>query len=103
MEASLYFSSYPVRSQRNTILVGSRKDWDEYLQKRLGKVTSAPPLSVVIEKIIESPADPELSDLRKGKTPPTIKGFTPLVLVLPAVTGPTSSSVQEGTTIVPTI
>ena len=41
----------------NAISVGSRKDWDEYLQKLLGKVTSAPPSSVIIEEIVESPAD----------------------------------------------
>ena len=41
----------------NAISVGLRKDWDEYLQKHLGKVTSVPPSSVVIEEIIESPAD----------------------------------------------
>ena len=83
--------------------VGSRKDWDEYLQKCFGKVTSAPSSSVVIKEIIESLTDSGSSNSRKGQTLPTIEGFTPLVLALPAVTGPTSSSIQEGTAIAPAI
>ena len=57
-------SLFPLATQSgtscNAISVRSRKDWDEYLQKFLGKVTSAPPSSIVIEEIIESPADSEL-------------------------------------------
>ena len=79
-----------------------------WVKERLGRisietpwqVTSTPPFSVVIEEIIESPADPRSSDLGKGQAPPTIGGFTPLVLALPAVTVLASSSIQEGTTIV---
>ena len=78
-------------------------DWDEYLQKCLGKVSSAPPSSEVIEEIIEYPADLRLSDLEKGQAPLAIGGFTPLVLALLAVVEPTSSSIQEGTAILPAI
>ena len=81
---------------------GSSKDWDEYLQKRLGKVTSVPPSLVVIKETIESPTDLGLSDSGKGQASPAIEGFTPIVLALPVVVGPTLSSVQEGTDIVPT-
>ena len=87
----------------NAISVESRKDWDEYLLKCLGKVTSVLPSSVVIKEIIESPADSGSLDSRKGQTLPTIKGFTPLVLALPAIARPTSSSIQEGIAIVPPI
>jgi len=83
--------------------VGSRKDWDEYLQKCFGKVTSAPSSSVVIKEIIESLTDSGSSNSRKGQTLPTIEGFTPLVLALPAVAEPASLSVQEGIAIVPAI
>ena len=78
-------------------------DWDEYLQKCLGKVSSAPPSSEVIEEIIEYPADLRLSDLEKGQALLAIGGFTPLVLALLAVVEPTSSSIQEGTAILPAI
>ena len=61
------------------------------------------PSLVVIEEIIESPIDSGSLDLGKGQALPAIKGFTPLVLALPAVARPASSSVQEGTAIVPTI
>ena len=103
MAANLSPLTTQSRTSYNAILVGSRKDWDEYLQKHLGKVTSTPPFLVVIEEIIESLADSGLLDSRKDKIPPTIKGFTPLVLALPVITGPASSSVQEGTAIVPAI
>ena len=87
----------------NVVLVGSRKDWEKYLQKRLGKVTSMPPSSVVIKEIIESPVDSGSLDLGKGQAPSTIKGFTPLVLALLVVARLISSSIQEGTAIVPAI
>jgi len=96
-------SSYPVRANYNAISIGPRKDWGEYLLKRLGQVALAPSSSVVIEEILESPMDLGSSDSEKRQTPPTIKGFTPLVSALLTVTGPTSSSVQEGTAIVPAI
>ena len=41
----------------NAISVGSRKDWDEYVLKRLGQVASAPSTSVVIKEIVETLAD----------------------------------------------
>ena len=88
------------RTSSNAISVGPRKDCDEYLLNRLGKVTSVPPSSVVIEEIIESPANLESPDSRKRQAPLAIEGFTPLVLALPVVVGPASSLVQEGTTVV---
>ena len=96
-------SSYPVKASYNAISVGSRKDWGEYLLKRLGQVAPAPPSLVVIEEIVETPTDSGSSDLGKGKVLPAIEGFTPLVLALPAVIGPAFSSVHEGTAIVPAI
>ncbi|KAK9997908.1 hypothetical protein SO802_017511 [Lithocarpus litseifolius] len=96
-------SGRPREASYNAISVGSRKDWDEYLLKRLGQVAPAPSFSVVIEKIVESPTDLRSSNSEKRQTPPAIEGFTPLVTALPAVTGPASSSVQEGTTIIPAI
>ena len=42
-------------------------------------------------------------DLGKGQVSPAIEGFMPLVLALPAVTGPNSPLAQEGTAIVPAI
>ena len=87
----------------NAISVGLKKDWDEYLLKCLGQVTPVPSSSVVVKEIIETPTDSRSSDSEKGQTPPAIEGFTPLVLALPVVIRPASSSVQEGTAIVPTI
>ena len=72
--ASLCLLASQSRDDYNAISVGSRKDYDEYLQKCLGKVTLAPPSSVVIEEIIESPVDSKLSDLGKGQAPPAIEG-----------------------------
>ena len=46
------------------------------------------------------PADPGSSDLGNKQVPPAIEGFALLVLALLAVIGPTSSPIQEGTTIV---
>ena len=56
------------RASCNAILVGSRKDWDEYLLKCLGQVTSTPSFSVVIEEIVETPADPGHQTHGKGKS-----------------------------------
>ena len=103
MDARLCPPTVQSESNCNAVSVGSRKDWDEYLQKLLGQVTSAHPSSVVIEEIIESPIDPRSSDSGKRQVPPTIGGFAPLVLTLTAITRPTSPSVQEGAPIVPTI
>ena len=55
-------SSYPVRNQLQCCIYWIKENWDEYLQKRLGKVTSVPPSLVVIKEIIESLADPESLD-----------------------------------------
>ena len=85
----------------NVISVGLRKDWDKYLLKRLGQLASAHSSSVVIEEIVETPADPRSLDSGKGQIPPAIGGFAPLVLALPTVIGPTSSSIREGAVIAP--
>ena len=103
MAANLCPLATKLGTSYNAVLVGSRKDWEKYLQKRLGKVTSMPPSSVVIEEIIESLANLGSSDLGKGQALPAIEGFTPPVLALPTVVGPASSSVQEGIAIVPVI
>ena len=62
-----------------------------------------PSSSIVIEEVIESLVNSGSSDSGKGQASPAIEGFTSLVLAIPAVVGPASSSVQEGTTIVSTI
>ena len=66
MAASLCPLATQLEASCNAISVGSRKDWDEYLQKCLGKATSTPPFSIVIEEIVESPVDPRSSDSGKG-------------------------------------
>ena len=103
MVASLCPPTVQLEVSCNAISVGSRKDWDEYLLKPLGQITPTPPSSVVIEEIVETPVSPRSSDLGKRQVPLAIKGFTPLILTLPAVARPAISSVQEGTAIVPTI
>ena len=103
MAASLCSLATQLGTSCNAISVGSRKDWDEYLQKCLGKATSTPLSSVVIKEIIESIADLGSSNPRKGQAPLAIEGFTSLVLTLPTVVRPASSSIQEGIAIVPAI
>ena len=93
MVASLCPLATQLETSCKVISVGSRKDWDEYLLKRLGKATSASLSSIVIEEIIESPADPGSLNPGKGKSPPAIEGFTPLVLTLPVVVRLALSSV----------
>ena len=78
----------------NAISVGSKKEWDKYLLKRLGQIAPAPSSSVVIEEIVESPTNSRSSDLGKGQSSLAIEGFTPLVLALHAVIRPALSSVQ---------
>ena len=48
----------------------------------------APPTSVVIEEIIESPMDLGVPGLKKGQAIPAIEGFAPLILSLPGVAKP---------------
>ena len=103
MAASLCLPTAQSGASYNAILVGSRKDWDKYLQKCLGKATSTPLSSVVIKEIIESIADLGSSNPGKGQAPLAIEGFTSLVLTLPTVVRPASSSIQEGIAIVPAI
>ena len=54
------------------MLVGSRKDWDEYLWECLHKIPQAPLNFVVIEEIIESPVDSGAPPPKKGQTMPAI-------------------------------
>ena len=103
MAASLCPLATQLEASCNAISVGSRKDWNEYLLKCLGQVAPAPSSSVAIKEIVESHTDSRSSDSEKRQTPLAIEGFTPLVPALPVVTGLGSSSIQEGTAIVPTI
>ena len=72
------------------MIVGSRKDWDEYLRECLCKVPPrmrmlASPTLVIIEEIIESPEVSGLLAPKKGQTIPAIEGFAPLILSLPGI------------------
>ena len=67
---SLYLIGLLVGTGHGAMSVGCRKDWDEYLKKRVCKVplgigVLAPPTSVVIEEIVESSLDSELSTPKK--------------------------------------
>ena len=75
MAASLCPPTVQSRASCNAISIGSKKEWDKYLLKRLGQITPSPPSSVVIEEIIESPTDLRSSDSKKRQTPPAIGGF----------------------------
>ena len=73
--------------------IGSRKDWDEYLQEQFcivppGMRTLAPLTSVVIKEIIESPMDLRALTPKKEQTMPAIEGFAPLILSFPRITEP---------------
>ena len=83
--------------------IGSRKDWDEYLQKCLCRIPPGPPTSIIIKKITESPVDSGAPSSKKGQTMLAIKGFTPLVLALLAVAEPSLGFIQKGTLVVPYI
>ena len=99
MVASLCPPATQSKASCNAISIRSRKDWEEYLLKRLGQVTLVPSFSVVIEEIVETPVNPRSSDSGKGEVLSTIRGFTPLVLALPVVTRLTSLLIQEGAAI----
>ena len=86
--------------------IGSRKDWDKYIQEHLCKVLPwlrmpAPPTSVIIEEIIESPVDSGVPSPKKEQTPSTIKGFAPLILSLIGIVKPSPGFVQKGTLVIP--
>ena len=66
MTASLCPPNVQLEASCNAISVGPRKDWVEYLLKHLGQVALAPPSSIVIEEIVESPADSGSLDSGKG-------------------------------------
>jgi len=76
----------------NAISIGSREDWDEYLQKNHGKVTLVPSSSIVIKEIIE-PVNLGSSDSGKEQALSAIEEFIPLVLALPIVVRSASSSI----------
>ena len=103
MAASLCPSNTQTGTSHSTMMVGSREYWDEYLQESLCKIPPAPPTSVIIEEIIESPVDSRVPAPEKGQTMPAIKGFTPLVLALLVVIKPSPGFIQKGTFFILTI
>jgi len=93
MATSLCPPSTQAGTSHSVMSIGSRKYWDEYLQECLYKVPPgmrmpAPPTSIVIEEIIESPMDLGVPSLKKGQAIPAIKGFAPLILSLPRIAEP---------------
>ena len=88
---SLYLIGLLVGTGHGAMSMGSRKDWNEYLKKRVCKVplgigVLAPPTSVVIEEIVESSLDSEVSTPKKEQTILDIKGFAPQILSSPKIT-----------------
>ncbi|KAL0011336.1 hypothetical protein SO802_006444 [Lithocarpus litseifolius] len=70
-EHTLSSPSAQAGTSHNAMLVGSREDWDEYLQEHLCKIPlemrmPASQTSVVIEEIIESPVDSGAPAPKKG-------------------------------------
>ena len=63
----------------------------------------APPTSVVIEDIIESPVDSGVPAPKKEQAMPAIKGFSHLILSLLGITESSPKFFQKGNPIVPTI
>lgn len=85
--------------------IGTKKDWDEYLQERLcnvplGMKAPTPPTLVVTEDIIESPVDLVVSASKKEQTLPAIEGFAPLILSLLGIVKLVPGFVQKGTPII---
>ena len=90
MVASLCLSN---TQSHSAMSIGSRKDWDEYLQECFCKVlpgmrTLGPPTSVIIEEIIELPVDLGVPALEKKQTLLAIEGFAPLILSLLGIIEP---------------
>ena len=77
MAANLFLPSTQAGISHSTMTVGSRKDWDEYLQECLCKIPLALLTSVVIELITESLVDLGVPASNKGQAMPAIEGFTP--------------------------
>ena len=95
-------------TSHSAVTIGSRKDWDKYLQEHLCKLpprmrTPTPLTSIVIEETTELPVDSGVPASKKEQTMPTIKGFAPLVLALPIIAKPSPGFIQKGTPIIPTI
>ena len=95
---SLCPPSTQARTSHRAMSIGSRKDWDEYLRECHCKVPLvmrmlAPPTSVVIEEIIESPVASGVLAPKKGQAIPTVEDFAPLILSLPGITKPSSGFV----------
>ena len=88
MAASLCPPNSQAGTSHNAISIGSRKDWDEYLQERLCRIPSTPSTLIIIEEITESPMDSKALAPKKGQAMLTVESFTPLVLALLAVTEP---------------
>ena len=108
MATSLCPPNTQARTSHNTMLMGLRKDWDEYLQECLCKVPPrirmlAPPTWVVIKEIIESPVDSGVSAPKKEQTLPAIEGFAPSILSLPRIAKPSPGFFRKGTNIIPAI
>lgn len=93
MATSLCPSATQAGASHSSVLVGLRKDWDDYLQDCLCKIPSAPSTSVIIEEIIESPMDSRALVLKKGQATPTIESFPSLVLTLPTIAESSPASV----------
>ena len=90
--ASLCPPSTQAGTSHNSMTIGSRKEWDEYLRECFCKIPPAPLTSVFIKEIVESPVDLRASLSKKGQTTPVIEGFAPLVLTLPAIAKSSSSA-----------
>ena len=91
MATSLCLPGLQEGTSHSAMSVGSRKDWDEYLKEHVCKVPlgmriSAPPTLVVIEEIVESSLDSEVSTPKKEQTVLDIKGFAPQILSSPKIT-----------------
>ena len=101
MAASLCPPNTQTGTSHSAMIIGSRTDWDEFLQEHLCKIPPALPTSVVIKEIIESLMDLGAPAPKKGQAMLAIEGFTPLVLALPVVAKPSPGFIQKGTPIIP--
>lgn len=93
MATSLCPSATQAGASHSSVLVGLRKDWDDYLQDCLCKIPPTPSTSVIIEEIIESPMDSGALALKKGQATPAVESFPSLVLTLPTIAESSPASV----------
>ena len=103
MAANLCPPNTQAGTSHSAISIGSRKDWDKYLQERLCRIPLAPSTSIIIVEITESPVDSEALSPKKGQAMLTVEDFTPLALALPAVIELSPGFIQKGTPVVPAI